>query len=413
MALSLPALPAMPALPPFLSGVNPHMLGGSILAVLTLGVFGSIALFGSVKPAVPVANLHIPSLAESSVVNVDLRGDTNGGHDRPLIEQSTTEPHLNGVTDLGHEPSAASATHNPAAADIARSASALPNVPMAGLTEPGPGGLLPIISADGTLPSTAYARPFDIKPGKPVVAVMLGGLGMMKRTTDAAIYDLPPEVTLSFVPYTPNLQNWVSKARAEGHEVLIELPMEPFGYPETDPGPYTLLSTASSAENTRRLEYLLSRTTGYFGVTNYMGSKLTASETALASVFRGLKNRGLDFLYDGATRRSSLTHVADKEGLHWSQADQIVDVRQTAPAIDDQLLRLEAMAIQNGSAIGKGFSWPVTIRQLEDWTGSLAAKGYQLAPVSAVIQFRNQDEAPIAETATRETAPAAQHAPAH
>ncbi|PHR56073.1 MAG: hypothetical protein COA47_13370 [Robiginitomaculum sp.] len=374
-----------------LPAINLHLVGGITLFALTSSVLGSIALFGSDRSARPMVSLNVPSLADSASVHAGLRPESANSHGPSAITSHNAEPSLSGVHGLPSNPSAAA--HEPTATHqtvIPQSADALGPVPIAGLTEPGPGGLLPKIGADGQRPSTAYARPYQLEAGKPVVSLVVGGLGMMKRTTMAAIEDLPPEVTLSFVPYTPDLQTWISQARAFGHEVLIELPMEPFGYPDTDPGPYTLLSTASSAENTRRLEWLLSRTSGYFGVTNYMGSKLTASEHALASIFRGLNHRGIDFLYDGETRRSSLTKVAEKEGLTWSTADRIIDAKQTVAAIDDQLLRLEAMAIQNGSAIGKGFSWPVTIKQLKEWTGSLSDKGYQLAPVSAVIKMRNQ-----------------------
>ncbi len=398
MARFIPTLP--PAFSNVLASMNLHVVGGSALLGFSVIVLGSIALFGSVKSAIPIATLQVPSLADSHATKASLRDEGAADHGAPIILDHAAEPKLNGIDDLEH-PAAAPKPNIP---NIPTSAYALPHVPFAGMTGPGPGGLLPVISPTGVRAAKAYARPFTIEKGKPVVALVVGGLGMMKRTTNAAIHDLPPEVTLSFVPYTPDLQTWIMKARAMGHEVLIELPMEPFGYPDTDPGPYTLLSTASSAENTRRLEWLLSRATGYFGVTNYMGSKLTASENAMATVFRELNARGIDFLYDGATRRASLDNVAKVEVLRWSTADRIVDTKQTASAIDDQLLRLEAMAIQNGSAIGKGFSWPITIKQLHEWSGSLKGKGYQLAPVSAVIRMRNaQVQKPdAAKTSTEE-----------
>ena len=60
-----------------------------------------------------------------------------------------------------------------------------------------------------------------------------------------------------------------------------------------------------------------------------------------------------------------------------------MDSELTADAIDRELLALEALAIQNSSAIGVGFAYPVTIEQLRLWAESLKAKGYQLAPASA------------------------------
>jgi len=295
-----------PTLPAAFSDVNFHAVVGAALFTFIIISLGAIAMFGRIDSALPFAKLEIPSLADSALVQAKLRPeDTNP--QAPIISMSEyeTEPSLNGVSDPSDKTSAQPPPVRTQTPTLPVSPHALAAVPFSGLTETGPGGLLPKIGADGQLPAIAYAKPFVREPGKPLVSLVVGGLGMMSKTTLAAIEELPPEVSLSFVPYTPDLQTWVTRARAAGHEVLIELPMEPFGYPDTDPGPYTLLSTASAAENTRRLEWLLSRTTGYFGVTNYMGSKLTSSENALGPVFRGLHKRGLHCLFDGETRGSS------------------------------------------------------------------------------------------------------------
>lgn len=38
-----------------------------------------------------------------------------------------------------------------------------------------------------------------------------------------------------------------TRAREAGHEILLQLPMEPFDYPDSDPGPQTLLASAAPA----------------------------------------------------------------------------------------------------------------------------------------------------------------------
>ncbi len=138
----------------------------------------------------------------------------------------------------------------PPGAPTADDRSPLTAAPITGLTAPGPGGtLLPIIGADGKNPYQAYARPFTSN-GKPKVALVIGGLGLNAKATRQAIEQLPPEVTLSFVPYADGLQGWIDLARANGHEVLLEAPMEPKDYPDNDPGPYTLMTAATSADLT-------------------------------------------------------------------------------------------------------------------------------------------------------------------
>jgi polysaccharide deacetylase 2 family uncharacterized protein YibQ len=258
---------------------------------------------------------------------------------------------------------------------------ALPAAPIAGFTQAGPGGgLLPIMGPGGRSPAEAYARPFHSN-GKPKVAIIIGGLGLNAKTTREAIEQLPAEVTLSFVPYADGLQGWVDLARANGHEVLLETPMEPNDYPDNDPGPYTLMSGARPQEITSGLEWLLSRATGYFGVTNYLGSKFVNSDPAMAAFTTALRGRGLAFIDDGsAVRRGG--------GLPRLSADRVIDDQLADDSIDRQLLALEAAAMQNGQALGAGFAYPVTLAQVSRWSSSLAQRGYQLAPASALMVRR-------------------------
>ncbi len=393
MAAFQARLPAF-KVPAFFGRLNGHIVGAAALGLLVGGTLLAVALFG--KPPVdrPLKMVAIPSTVENTHITLALRADDPVHGAAQGTHGQETLPSLPGVHDPDAPATAAHGkTHNSGhkhaqMAQKTHNPNALARAPIAGLTAPGPGGLLPIISASGQRPAQAYARAAHVQRGKPAIAVTVGGLGLKKETTLKAIENLPPAITLSFVPYTKNLQSWIDRARAAGHEVMIELPMEPFDYPHNDPGPQTLLASASAAENTRRLEWLLSRATGYFAVTNYMGSKFTASESALSPVMRQLRRRGVDFIYDGETKRSSLRNVADAERVRWVIADRIIDAEPSAEAIDNQLLHIEALALQNGTALGSAFSWPVTMDRLTEWTGTLKSNGYTLVPASAIINAR-------------------------
>jgi polysaccharide deacetylase 2 family uncharacterized protein YibQ len=257
-------------------------------------------------------------------------------------------------------------------------AAPLTPAPIAGLSRPGPQGALPAIATDGRVPAQAYARPFQSN-GKPRVALIVGGLGLNAVTTRAAIERLPAEVTLSFVPYAQGLQGWIDLARAQGHEVMIEIPMEPTGYPNNDPGPYTLLANATPDDIEAKMNWLLGRATGYFGVTNYLGDRFVTSDTAMTAFLGTLREHGVAFLDDGSARR--------RPGA-WARAsaDTIVDETQTPAAIIGRLNALEAAAKSRGSAMGTGFAYPVTVEAAARWTAGLEARGLQLVPASAMTQ---------------------------
>lgn len=97
-------------------------------------------------------------------------------------------------------------------------------------------GPLPVRAADGRRPMDIYARPWSGVRGKRI-ALVIGGLGLSQTGTQRAIAALPPEITLAFAPTGNSLDRWMREARRQGHELLVQVPMEPFGYPQVDPGP--------------------------------------------------------------------------------------------------------------------------------------------------------------------------------
>jgi hypothetical protein len=362
-----------------------------------------VAAFGAVAALVAVAVLAIQIFGDPSAAGprrvVSLAPSSANAGDAPTISFSDALD-AGPVQDLGDFPMSGEVGEIGADGELrvavveAPETSArppvtpLPRAPIAGLTEAGPNGPLPIIAANGRTPSQAYARPFTPVQGRPIVAIVIGGLGFNTSATTQAIDELPPEVTLSFVPYAQNLQSWIDRARARGHEVMIELPMEPFDPNADDTGPETLLATAQPAQNIERLERLLSRATGYFGVTNYQGARFATASGASQPVVQALRRRGLVFVSAGIGQRSAFSVEAQRANLPITAADRIIDARREADAIDDQLLNLEALALQNQSAIGAGFAYPVTMEQVNNWARDLSSRGYVLAPASAVLNAR-------------------------
>ncbi|MEE2526893.1 divergent polysaccharide deacetylase family protein [Hyphobacterium sp. HN65] len=360
-----------------------------------------IAFLGDADGRPPVAR---QALGPAPVVRAE---EVHTAEVRRPVEFTQTdteiEPSLSGAPETfeapqpehGSDPARAEAEHagqtNP---------EALVAAPLAGLTTPGPSGPLPSIGPDGTRPDQAYARPWHGDPNMPMISVVIGGMGLNRAVTEAAINDLPPEVALSFAPYSRDLQSWIDRARAAGHEVLIEVPMEPFDYPNNDPGPHTLLADATNAENSRRLYWLMSQATGYFAMTNYLGARFSTSEPALEHVMTTLEERGVAFLHDGTGRRSTIEAAGDGAQAHWGIADRVLDEDPSPSAVDDRLLTLEALALQNGSSIGAGFAYRSTVDQIARWTEGLEARGYALAPPSAVMARQQAERGGPARTAS-------------
>jgi polysaccharide deacetylase 2 family uncharacterized protein YibQ len=267
----------------------------------------------------------------------------------------------------------------------------LANAPIADVTETTDAGPLPRISEEGRKPFNVYAQatPLSVSSsGRPKIAIMLGGMGLNARLTEKAVDALPGDVTLGFAPYGENLQEQVNRARAEGHEIMLQVPMEPVGFPATNPGPKTLMSDASPQENVAALRWHMSRFAGYSGITNYMGARLLVSEEALRPVLAEVRERGLVYLEDATVNVSVSPKVVEQVRLPMQRAQMVIDADPTAPAIAEALERLEQEAIRNGSAIATGSGLEVTIETVAEWAKTLQEKGILLVPLSAAYKGR-------------------------
>ena len=255
-------------------------------------------------------------------------------------------------------------------------------------------GPIPKIAADGTRPADAFARPVQPIPGKPDtprIALIVGGLGVSTSATSDAIAKLPGPVTLGFVPYGTAAPSLVARARGGGHEVLLQVPMEPFQYPDNDPGPQTLLTSLTPQQNIDRLYWLMSRFQGYVGLANTMGARFTASEPSFGPILHETAKRGLIFVDDGSNPRSVAGRVAGANNLPFARADVILDSVPTPAEIDRALGRLEAAARERGAAVGIASALPVSIEHIAKWAKDARSRGLLLVPISAVATKPDAD----------------------
>jgi len=258
-----------------------------------------------------------------------------------------------------------------------------PDLALVEETDQGP---LPKIGEKGRQPWRVYSRPFNKADARSRIALVVTHLGLSPQQTQQAITELPSSVTLGFAPYARSLDDWVQQARDNGHEVLIGLPMEPSDYPRNDPGPNGLMLANTAEENIERLNWTLSRATGYVGVFNFMGSRFSVEKNALKPILRQLKNRGLLMLDTRASAFSVMAPTAQEVGLAYTVVDIAPDAEPNRGYIDRQLTKLTELAIKNKRAVAIVRPFPITMLRLKRWIGRLDAKKVVLAPLSSVIR---------------------------
>lgn len=258
--------------------------------------------------------------------------------------------------------------------------------PDVGLVEETPMGKLPRISIDGRKPWQVYARPFNFQDPRPRVAIVMMDMGVSRVATDAALRRLPPPVTFSFDVQAKSVDEWLNRARQDGHETLLSLPMEPFDFPQSDPGPNALLTSLPNADNIQRLMNALRSGTGYIGVTTSSGSRFLSNSPKLMPIIEALRDRGLMILDTKIAKHSVVFSLATELGVPSATSLREIDSTPDPLSIDKALTQLEQSARLEGVAVGVVSPLPVTIERLEAWSKGLADRGIVLAPLSAVVR---------------------------
>ncbi|MCJ9427882.1 divergent polysaccharide deacetylase family protein [Kordiimonas marina] len=347
----------------------------SLNAMLTAWAITIILIFGTIvgiqlayDPAdFKKPDTHHPATANDSHARDAQTGGMQTGHSAADADM----PAPGQVTD--------SADHS-----FAQLPHIMPVVADQDLLEKSDKGPLPIVAKDGRRPFDVYRSGMRIDPKLPRVAIIISELGQRSQVTRRAIADLPPSVTLAFSPYAGDLINWGERAREAGHEVLLMVPMEPVNYPQNDPGPFTLLTSNSTRDNIDLLEDSMRVLTGYVGIINYMGSRLTAAPDSLRPILMQVKERGLMFVDSRSSQFSQAATMAKAIGIPTAYNNRTIDDNLASDQIAKQLTELENRAQALGSAVGMARPFPVSFEAIKTWAEGLRGRGVQLVPISAV-----------------------------
>lgn len=365
---------------------------GTILALFLL-TFAGFALFNRdplggepiAKVAYDPATLAAekpakPSTGETPPASSAVTDTSHGQRTVTIIDGSSGKRH--DMIIGGDGP--AQGTPEPAAAPASPSSSGINPK----LLEKSRYGMIPVI-AGGLKPYQAYATTTDLQRTQaatmPSIAIVITGLGVGAAKTTDAIMKLPAAVTLAFTPYGSEPGTLVERARAQKHEVLLQVPMEPFNYPDNDPGPQTLLTSQTAEQNIDRLTWHMSRFQGYVGLANFMGSRFVVTDAAMQPIIKEAAKRGLAWLDDGSAPRSVAGPLADAQTVPFAKADSIIDTVPNAAEIDKALANLESIARERGKAVGVASALPVSISHIAAWAKSLESRGLMLVPLTTVM----------------------------
>lgn len=221
----------------------------------------------------------------------------------------------------------------------------------------------------------AYKKPYKAG-GSPKIAVVITNVGMVADQNTQALA-LPENVTLSLSPYAASLDGLREKAQSAGHEIWLDLPMQPKNYPADDAGPLSLMSAEAESENITRLHKVLGAATNYVGVVAPADENFTGS-AKMKPVVSEIDRRGVGLLIQRSGYKDA------NAASYLRQAERAVSSDNSVEAAKRALTEAETLAKQTGSAVVTLPATPALLKLVKSWSSGLEGKGVELAPLSAL-----------------------------
>jgi len=248
------------------------------------------------------------------------------------------------------------------------------------------------------------ARPTDARPSRPSppptvsapaasapaararagrVALVIDDLGRSLADLDR-LAALGVPITYAVLPFETRTGEVVARLRAAGAEILCHLPLE--GRPGADPGPGAIREEHSARRVARRTREAIDAVPGAVGLSNHMGSIVTADREAMAALLEVVAERGLFFLDSRTSADSVAYELAHRAGVPTARRDVFLDGEIEPAAVRAQFERLLAAARDGGAAIAIGHPHAVTLAALDELVPMAIAAGYEFVPVSYLLE---------------------------
>jgi uncharacterized protein len=227
--------------------------------------------------------------------------------------------------------------------------------------------------------------PTPIEPGVARIVVIVDGFGARQDLFDQTLAIGRP-LTVAILPGQPVSERIARDAARAGLEVLVQVPLEPYRYPEVDPGPGALLLSMSHDEVARLVRRYLMELPSAAGVIGYMGSRFTEDRGHMRALLEPVRARGLVFV-DGMVSNLSVGDTTARAlGVRSARRQVRVDSAEGEAAARRSLDEVVPVAARRGNAVVVVRGHPLGIRLLKEYIPGWEARGIRIVPLSRLVR---------------------------
>ncbi|MDJ0809056.1 MAG: divergent polysaccharide deacetylase family protein [Desulfobacterales bacterium] len=232
------------------------------------------------------------------------------------------------------------------------------------------------------IPKANAASPYVFRRS-PRIALIIDDIGFSRRIA-RQFMDIPAALTYAVLPHLPFSHQLAQEIHANGCEILLHQPMEPFDA-QFSPGPGAIYVGDSAERIDTVVGANIQAVPHAIGVNNHMGSRLTTSTPEILAALRTIKREGLFFVDSLTSHRSRAFVTARRINMNAGRRDAFLDTSRHPNAIINRLYQLVNRALHTGTAIGIGHPFPETAVAINQFCAEIEGSGVEIASISSVL----------------------------
>lgn len=217
----------------------------------------------------------------------------------------------------------------------------------------------------------------------PRIAIVLDDFGYTKKNLET-LSELAVPLTLAVLPNTKYSKEVCLFAAENNLEIILHLPMEP-----ENASQYLEKNTITIDMNDTMVHNIIAANFDSVvfakGVSNHMGSKATKDIRVMDILFNDLKKKNMYFFDSLTTEESVGRSLAEKIGLPYLRRDIFIDNEADKDYINEQIKKLEEIALERGSAVAIGHDRDTTIDVLREAVPRIKEKGIRFVRLSEML----------------------------
>lgn len=257
------------------------------------------------------------------------------------------------------------------------------------------GQRLPRISPEGWMPWIAYARRYDPEGPPARVGLLMINVGSDEALMQRAIDELPGEVSLAFLPGTPDLPRWMKRAHDHAHETYLMMPVDdPEGLGERGIKPVDM--AVDGPENVRRLQVAMAHGRGYVGFVVPEPGPTPWPDRMARPLVKEIADRGLALIeVNPVPTGSALNRLTVELGVGYARSSTVIDYKLAGRGVGDNLDRLVEWAgephVEHGPRHDFGVLQPdpAAIDAIRAWHARLAKQNaVSFVPIIGHLECR-------------------------